>query len=406
VPWLSDNSLFEALGSRALFLTSYGGADFGECLQAVQRVGGGGADDWYREWTAMADWLVELADASAARGHRVSAREAYLRATNYYRTAYGPLFGSPVDDRLKAAFDREMAAFAKAAPLWDIPVELVEIPFERGSTLPGVFVDAGDRRPRATVVHVNGYDSNVHEMFVQHVPAAISRGYNVLLFDGPGQGRNLVRDGVTMRPDWENVVRPVVDYALGRPEVDERRIVLAGWSFGGFLAPRAAGFEDRIAALWADPGQWDLREGVVDRLPLSEQEKASFPKGVDPDALDQMEQSLRSPDADPFLRWALVQRGMWVHGTPTLFDYFADASRYEVSPVAGNITCPTLVAMAETDPIAVRAPKLFEAIAARRKTLIRFSAAEGAGGHTEGAARHLFHQRCYDWLDETLAPKA
>jgi hypothetical protein len=48
--------------------------------------------------------------------------------------------------------------------------------------------------------------------------------------------------------------------------------------------------------------------------------------------------------------------------------------------------------------------QLLEAIGAERKTLVRFSADEGAGGHCEGTARRLFHQRVYDWLDETLAP--
>lgn len=384
-------------------MASYGGADFGECRQAVQRVGDGGANEWYREWTAVADWLVELGDVSAARGHPVSARAAYVRATNYYRTSYGPLFGER-GDRLKTAFAREMEAFAKAAPLWRMPVELVEIPFENGATLPGVLVGTvGGVQPRGTIVHVNGYDSNVHEMFIAHVPAAVSRGYNLLLFDGPGQGRNLIRDGLTMRPDWENVVRPVLDYALARPEVDEDRVILAGWSFGGFLAPRAAGFERRIAALWADPGQWDLGEAVLARLPLSDEEKARFPEGTDPHALDAMEQSVRSPDADPFLRWRMLQRPLWVHGKKTLFDYLAETMRYEVSSVARNITCPTLLTMAEGDPIAAGAPKLFEAVGAQRKALIRFTEAEGAGGHCEGSARRLFHQRCYDWLDETLA---
>ena len=87
-------------------------------------------------------------------------------------------------------------------------------------------------------MHVNGYDSNINEMFVAHSGAALRRGYNVLLFDGPGQGRNLIRDGLPMRPDWENVVRPVLDYALERSEVDADRIVLAGWSWGGSW-PRA-----------------------------------------------------------------------------------------------------------------------------------------------------------------------
>jgi hypothetical protein len=36
------------------------------------------------------------------------------------------------------------------------------------------------------------------------------------------------------------------------------------------------------------------------------------------------------------------------------------------------------------------------------KELVRFTAAEGAGGHCECAARVLYHQRVFDWLDEVL----
>jgi pimeloyl-ACP methyl ester carboxylesterase len=395
--------MWEGFGTRALFWTSYGGADFGECEQAVERVGDGGVDEWHREWTATADGLVEVGDAGAAAGHRVSAREAYVRAATYYRTAYYPLYGEPVDERLRAGFEREAAALAKAAPLYDTPVELLEIPFEDGASLPGVFAaPSGDGRPRPTIVHVNGYDSNIQEMFVAHVPAAVARGYNILLFDGPGQGGTLIRDGLRMRPDWENVVRPVIDFALERREVDPARIVLAGWSWGGFLAPRAAAFEDRIAALWADPGQWDQRDVMVARLPLSDEEKARFPD-VDPGALKPMEDYLRSEEADPMLRWRMLKRGPWVHGQPGLFEYLADMTRYELSPVAANIRCPTLLTKAEEDWTA-GAPQLLEAVSAGRKTLIHFTVAEGAGGHTEASARRLFHQRCYDWLDEVIQP--
>ena len=162
---------------------------------------------------------------------------------------------------------RRPHVFLKGAALSDIPIEAVEIPFE-DTTLPGYFVTVDDSgAPRPTIVHTNGYDSTIQEMYFAHAPAAIRRGYNVLLFDGPGQGRNLIKDGIHIRPDWENVVRPVIDYALTRPEIDPDKIALAGWSFGGFLAPRAASFEHRIAALVADPGQWDEGPAVLGRLP-------------------------------------------------------------------------------------------------------------------------------------------
>lgn len=55
------------------------------------------------------------------------------------------------------------------------------------------------------------------------------------------------------------------------------RVVLAGSSFGRFLAPRAAAFEHRVAAHVADPGQWDQRDNLLDTLPLSDADKAAFP---------------------------------------------------------------------------------------------------------------------------------
>lgn len=405
MPWLSRNAMWEAFGSRALFHASYGGSDFGECRLAVERVGDGGLDDWYREWSALAARVDADAARSAQAGHGVSAREAWLRASTYHRTAYFPLFGKPADPRLREAFDRESASFRHAAALFDPPVECIEIPFVDGTTLPGMFArPAGGDTPRPTIVHVDGYDSNIHEMFVAHAAAAVARGYNILLFDGPGQGRNLIRDGLTMRPDWENVVRPVIDYALARPEVDPRRTVLAGWSFGGFLAARAACFEHRIAALWVDPGQYDQRGAILGRLPLSDEDKARFPD-IDRALLAPVEEHLRGPDADPMLHWRLVRRGLWVHGVDTLFDLFADMLRYEVSPFARDIDCPALVIAADGDPAAAHAQDLLDGIGSNSKTLIRFTAADGSEGHCEGTARRLFHQRCYDWLDERLADR-
>ena len=116
-----------------------------------------------------------------------------------------------------------------------------------------------------------------------------------------------------------------------------------------------------------------------------------------------MEAWLRGPDADPAMRWRLIQRGLWVHGQETVFGYFADMTRFELSPVAGEIRCPTLLTQAEGDPLGAGAPALFDALTVDRKVLVRFGADEGAGGHCEGAARRLYHQRVFDWLDETLA---
>ncbi len=211
----------------------------------------------------------------------------------------------------------------------------------------------------------------------------------------------LIRDGKILRPDWEHVVPPVIDYALGLPAVDGDRVVLLGWSLGGYLAPRAAAFEHRIAALVADPGQWDQRDAIVANLPVSDDEKARFPD-IDRSALDPMEKWLREK-GDPMLRWKLLQRGLWVNGADSLFDYFVTMLDYELSSVAAQISCPALLTQAEGDSTGAGAKKLYDAISTEKKVLVSFTKAEGAGGHCETMARSLLNQRVFDWLDGVLS---
>jgi pimeloyl-ACP methyl ester carboxylesterase len=399
---LFEDPLFQSFAERALLTLTGGGAELGECATAAARMIQAGsrvdADSWHREWTATATTVQGWAQASDERGHRVSAREAYLRASTYYRTANYPLFGAPVDPRLVDNLKHENHCFDRFAQLCDLPPRAVDVPFE-DTTLPGYLcLAAADGTPRRTVIAVNGYDSNIHEMYFSHALPALRRGYNCLLVDGPGQGRPLVEQGLVMRPDWENVLRPVVDHALTHPEVDGAKLVVMGWSFGGFLAPRAVASEPRIAALVVDPGQWDQLEAARPMLPLPAELKDRLPD-VDPTELDP---HLQAMTAHPGIHWRLVQRGLWVHGLQTLGQYVVELGRYTLSDVAAAISCPTLVAQAEGDPISAHAERLYAALDCP-KTLIRFTLAEGCGGHCETLNRSRFTQQAFDWLDDTLS---
>ncbi len=84
---LSENPLWDEFATRLLYSASYGGADFGEVLTTMDRIGDGDADAWHREWTATARRVAGWAAESAERGHHVSARDAALRAAAYHRTA-------------------------------------------------------------------------------------------------------------------------------------------------------------------------------------------------------------------------------------------------------------------------------------------------------------------------------
>jgi pimeloyl-ACP methyl ester carboxylesterase len=58
-----------------------------------------------------------------------------------------------------------------------------------------------------------------------------------------------------------------IDYAQTRPEIAADKIVLFGYSMGGYLIARAAAFDQRIAALILDDGIYDFHTAFTRPLP-------------------------------------------------------------------------------------------------------------------------------------------
>lgn len=394
------DELFDAQWLRALGHSCAGGAEAGECFAVARDIREGDAESWFRAWTAMAERLEREADQSRAAGHAVSAIGGYLRAANYFRSAYVFLIGAPDDGRLAEAWRRQRTAFRAALALMAPAGEAVEIPYEGGS-LPGYLIRPPGEGPFATLIVNGGYDSTAEEGWFFSGAAAVARGYACLLFDGPGQGGALIERGLTFRPDWEAVIAPVVDFAESRAEIDARRIALIGISFGGYLAPRAASAEPRLAACIADPGEYSLFEELKTRLPGFIARE--LPNG-NRLMLGLVERIMRGRMRKLTAGWGL-RRGLWTHGLDSPMDYLRETVAYSLEGRAENIACPTLVACAEDDEIGVTARRLYDALTCE-KTFIAFARAEGAGAHCEAGARSLFNQRQFDWLDAVLARRA
>ena len=392
------NPLFDGQLRRTIGHGTYGGAELGECLATAGSVVDGDRESWYRAWLSLADRTFAAAEASAAHGHRESARAAFLRASNYYRNAYVFHLEAPLPGIVLDAYRRHRDAFQRATAAMIRPAERVAIPFE-DTTLPGYFC-AVDETRRPLIISVGGYDSTAEESFFWNGAAALARGYHALLFDGPGQGQLIIERSIHFRPDWEKVISAVIELAVSRDDVDVHKIVLIGESWGGYLAPRAAAYDRRVALCVLDPAQIGLYRVMLSRLPLPVGLKRQLPHG--PRWLVMLLRALMARMArQPTTGWAL-RRGMLTHGTATAWDYFVDAARYEQADVIGNISCPTLVCDAENDDISAFSKTFFDLLRCE-KHYLRFTADEGAGEHCISGNRALFHERVFDWLDVHFA---
>ena len=386
---------------RALGHAAYGGADVGEVLTTAQAITAGDYDSWHDEWLATADWVSAEADKMLAEGHRISARDGLMRANNYYRSAEFFLHGNSDDPRINHAYNRGRECFRAAAALFDPPIEPVEIPYE-STVLHGYFYRAAgsDSSPRPTMIMHTGFDGTCEEMHWFGAAAGQERGYHVLTFDGPGQAAARHLDGLVFRPDWENVITPVLDWLLARPGVDPTRVGLLGLSMGGLLAPRAAAFEHRLAACVAMDGVYDLGLTVTQNMPGTRAEAEAALRAESAPELDAMIEQLMT--VNPNIRWAATH-GQYVMGVDSPRAFLASYLDYTLADgIAEQITCPTLVCDAREDIFFDGQPNLLFEHLTCEKRLLDFATAEGAGAHCQAGAQRLAFGRIYDWLDDIL----
>lgn len=385
---------FDSQLLRTLGYTYYQGADIGECLTTALHIKPKDFESWFTEWNATGERILNIGNHSLENHAFESAKLSFLRASNYFRTAMFFLYGSPVDPRLIEAYDKHCEAFDQAVKLFAHPVEEIQIPYQE-TFLSGYFYKCTSSQDKKPVVIIsNGYDSTHQECYLMAGAAALSRGYHVLCFDGPGQGSALIKQQLYMRPDWENVITPVIDFLLARQDIHKKKIALIGPSWGGYLAPRAAAFEHRLAALVANPGQMDAL------IPI----KKLFPDIVEliqENATSQMNQYLVQAFSNPMFA-AKMKAKMWVHNVDSPAELIKQWANYNLEGISTKITCPTLVLDSENEAFSKGQAKILYDSLTCPKDYHLFTAKDGAGEHCEAGASSLANQFLFDWLQQHL----
>ncbi|MBU0672847.1 MAG: alpha/beta fold hydrolase [Candidatus Margulisbacteria bacterium] len=375
-----------------------GGSDISECLKTADKIKEGDGDSWYREWGRVGQQLERAGDSFLKKGHKISASEAYLRSSNYFRNADFFLHGNPGDPRILRSWRKSREMFQKAMRLQAKPlVEFIRIPFEK-TTLPGYYCrvdDSGKKRP-LLIIH-SGFDGTAEELYYSVAFAALKRGYNCLLFEGPGQGGVIREQHIPFRHNWESAVTPVVDYALTLPETIPDRIGLIGISFGGYLAPRAAAFEPRLKVLVANGGVWDFHLNFVKGQP------ADFDKLLDePEAAGEIDKEIYDKmKNDISLRW-VFNNGMYTFAAKTPLELIRMTRPYKMAGVVDQIKCRVLVVDSEEDKdMAGQARQLYQALRCPKDFML-FTVKEGAEEHCQMGAQMVSSERIFNWLDENL----
>jgi dienelactone hydrolase len=344
----------------------------GEKLNARQN----DQDAWWQEWCAMADHVAAMADGAAARKRELTAGDYYMRAGYYYYTGERMVYPG---ERKRKIYDNAMrcfkAGFARRYPEF----ERVEVPYEN-TTLPAFFVKARGASGRAaTVVVFDGLD-NCKEMSALFCGLEFARrGFNTLAVDGPGQGETLRLRNIPSRYDYEVPGKAAYDYVASRAEVDPGKVVILGYSFGGYCVPRIAAFDPRYAAGVAFGAMyWDMHAWL---LRIEEQMKQH---------------------AVATSHFQIP----WVFGVPNL--EFSGAvermKKFTLEGVAEKVTCPFLTLHGANDRIIppAEAERLHAAIGSKNKTLKIFDAEEGGAEHCQVDDRQAGVNFIADWIAENV----
>jgi hypothetical protein len=353
-------------------------------------------ESYSEAWRVTAERVEAIARKSFAGGHLVSAREAFLRASSYWREV--GFFQLQIDPKCRLSWERQRECFRQAAELMDLPFEAVSIPYENGALLNGYFLkaDASDE-PRPTLMSLGGGDTVAEELyFFGGGAAALRRGYNALLFEIPGQrGAMYSNPDVELfyRPDTEVPLKYVCDWVLHRADVDPKRLALVGWSMGGNFAPRAAAFEKRIKACIASTSTPSMQKTYLEMLGLPGDK--SYPRDLE-NKIDLSSVGHRFLAARGDIRYRMGVGG------GTIAEYIDVLGKYDLWGLEDKITCPYFNIGGEGEgQLAVDGQKFYEKLACLKAEHI-IASKEGGEAHCGINNPSLEHQIAFDWLDDVF----
>jgi len=278
-------------------------------------------DEWIKVWTSI--------------GETEKQNNHFLKAAYAFRMA--EFFMKSTDSKKEQLYEECIECFYKAFDNeLKIPYKKHSIPFE-GKTLHCISMSS--ENPQGTLLVCGGYDSFIEE-FVCQLNGLVEKNYNVILFEGPGQGKCLLQK-LYFRYDFEKASSAILDY------FNINECAMIGISWGGYFAMRSAAFEPRIKAVVAYDVLDNGFEVMTNVFPsfickivryAFHHNNRNFLNGMVNFCIK------KSVIAD----WAFSQ-GMYITGTSSPYEFYENLSQHTLEGVTDSITQDVLLLAGEKD---------------------------------------------------------
>lgn len=297
-------------------------------LEDVQKVSGKihNSDDWKRE-------LILLGDEAMKEG-RTDNAIAYYRMSEFFMYDGDPDKRKYYEKATKLFYEYYADFFEGENPRierYDVPYENVKLPVMH-------VVPYGESK--GTILIHGGNDSYFEE-FLFTVLYMQEQGFEVYMFEGPGQGGVMRVQGMHFTHEWEKPVKVILDY------FKLSDVTIIGISLGGYLAPRAAAFDKRITKVVA----WSIfpcfQDILVSMQPQGTQRAFHILMKLHARPLLNLVFGKKAKKS-PIIDWG-IKHGCYAYEAKDAYSYAKKLKLYDIAPVADQITQDMLILGASGD---------------------------------------------------------
>lgn len=324
--------------------------------------------------------FLNLAEQAMAENRKLTAA-FYIRGAEFYMLHE--------DNRKKDARERFLSIIKEYYQV--DPKTRHLIPYENGK-LPAYRLTPPN--PKGTIILFGGFDTYIEELFEMCFNLKNS-GYDLICFEGPGQGGALEDYGLHLTHEWEKPTTAVLDY------FSLKDVTVLGLSLGGYFAVRAAAFDKRIKRVIADDVCYDFSEILLNKInPSIRGIFKTFVYNGGGFVINSIMNRITQKDL--LMKWA-IKHGMHVTGTNSPFEFIKKMLNCNSIETSHMVTQDVLLFAAQDDHY-IPYKQLTDQIKAltniRSLTTRTFTKRENAQNHCQLGNIGLANKVMLDWLDE------